>query len=135
MCQAPEYVIIKFVKKFSIIIAVATVLILAIGFSLVRERSPKPPTYPLPADLTYYWGDGCPHCQVVADFLLTWEKKDSVKIDKKEVWNNAANAKELKARYESCGIPQSQMGVPLLFTPEGKCYTGDQPIIDFFKSN
>ncbi|MDP3994510.1 MAG: hypothetical protein Q8P91_01610 [bacterium] len=121
-------------KKASITVVVVTIFILALGFFLVKEKPSESLTYPLPVDLTYYWGDGCPHCEVVADFLSTWEKKDVVTIDKKEVWNNAANAKELKARYESCGVPQSQMGVPLLFTPEGKCYTGDQPIIDFFKN-
>lgn len=91
-------------------------------------------SYPLPTTLTYYWGDGCPHCKIVADFLSTWDKKDTVEIDKKEVWNNVANAKELKARYEYCKVPQSETGVPLLFTPDGKCFSGDTPIIDYLKN-
>ena len=112
------------IKK--VLIAIVVIVVLFLFF--------KPNTYTLPANLTYYWGDGCPHCKTVADFMSSWDKRDVVKIDKKEVWNNTANAKELKARYEYCKIPQSEMGVPLLFTPEGKCYSGDTPIIDYLKS-
>ena len=122
-------------KRFSIGIIAITVLIVGLGIYLVsKSSSSKPITYPLPANPTYYWGNGCPHCKIVSDFLSAWSKKDTVKIDKKEVWGSAANAKELKARYKYCKVPQSQMGVPLLFTPEGKCYSGDQPIINYFKS-
>lgn len=112
------------IKKILIAIVIVTTLILFF----------KPTTYPLPTNLTYYWGDGCPHCKIVEDFISTWDKKDTAKLDKKEVWNNAANAKELKARYTYCKVPQSEMGVPLLFTPDGKCYSGDQPIIDYLKN-
>lgn len=117
------------IKKILIAIAIIAVLILFF----------KPITYPLPANPTYYWGDGCPHCKIVADFLSTWdpptgEAGKKVQIDKKEVWNNIANAKELKARYEYCKVPQSEIGVPLLFTPDGKCYSGDVEIINYFKN-
>ena len=127
-------------KKFSIIIAVATISIVALGVFLIgKGSSSKPITYSLPANLTYYWGDGCPHCKIVEDFLSTWappidEAGKKVQIDKREVWNNVANAKELKARYEYCKVPQSQMGVPLLFTPDGRCYSGDTEIINYFKN-
>lgn len=119
-------------KKFSIIIAAVIILIILIGL--------KATTYPLPSNLEYYWGNGCPHCKKVEEFLSSWDppigeagKKN--KIDKKEVWNNEANAQELKARYEYCKITNpSEMGIPLLFTPEGKCYSGDTPIIDYLKN-
>ena len=112
------------IKK--ILIAIVVVAVLVFVF--------KPITYPLPANPTYYWGNGCSHCKIVADFLSSWDKKDTVKINKKEIWSNAANTKEMQARYTSCNIPQSQMGVPFLFTPEGKCYSGDQLIIDYLKN-
>jgi len=124
------------VKKFTIIAVILTLVIVAGGVFLTSksQNSNSLGSYPLPTNLTYYWGDGCPHCKIVEDFLSTWDKKDTVKIDKKEVWNNVANANELKARYVYCKVPQSEMGVPLLFTPDGKCYSGDTPIIDYFKS-
>ncbi len=122
-------------KKFTVIAIIVTVVIIIGGVFLTSkgQDSNSSGSYPLPTELIYYWGDGCPHCKIVSDFLSSWDKKDTVEIDKKEVWNNVANAKELKARYEYCKVPQSQMGIPLLFTPEGKCYSGDTPIIDYLK--
>jgi hypothetical protein len=82
----------------------------------------------------YYWGAGCPHCAVVAEFLDTWEGKEKVKIDKYEVWNNQANFKRMQQRATQCNLNKNELGVPLLYTPDGKCYSGDTPIIDVFKS-
>lgn len=121
-------------NKFSIIAILATVTILIAGVFLVSKGQNSNTNYPLPTDITYYWGDGCPHCKNVEEFISTWDKKDTVKIDKKEVWNNIENAKELKARYEYCKVPQSAMGVPLLVTPDGTCFSGDTPIIDYLKN-
>lgn len=120
-------------KKFALIIAAVTLIIIVAGVMLVSKKD-SVKSFPLPSNSILYIGNGCPHCKIVEDFLATWEKKDSVKIEQKEVWYNKTNAEEIKARYESCKIPQSEMGVPLLFTPEGKCYSGDQPIIDYLKS-
>lgn len=112
------------IKKVLIALVVVGVLILFF----------KPTTYSLPPNLTYYWGNGCPHCKIVADFLSTWDKKDKVIIEKKEIWGDSANAKELEARYTFCKITSpSEMGVPLLFTPDGKCFSGDINIINYFK--
>ncbi|MCX6706011.1 MAG: hypothetical protein NTV24_02790 [Candidatus Woesebacteria bacterium] len=123
-------------KKITIIAVILTLIIIVGGVFLVSrgQSSNNTNNYPLPADLTYYWGNGCPHCKIVADFMSSWDKKDTVKVDKKEVWSNIANANELKARYAYCKVPQSQMGVPLLFTPDGKCFSGDTEIINYFKT-
>lgn len=120
-------------KKFLLITVAATILII-VGGILIFSKGPKTNPQPLPSNLEYFWGDGCPHCKNVEDFMNTWNKKESVKIDKFEVWNSPENAAILKARYEYCKIPVSEMGVPLLFTPEGKCYSGDTPIIDYLKT-
>jgi glutaredoxin len=82
----------------------------------------------------YYWGDGCPHCKIVAEFMETWDGKDKFKITKYEVWNNTKNAAQMNERAKACNVVRSEMGVPFLVTPEGKCLTGDQPIINLFKS-
>ena len=124
-------------KKSVVIAIVATILIFILGIFLVSRggKGSANTNYPTPSNLTYYWGNGCPHCANVEEFLKTWDKKDTVTIDKKEVWYNAANTRELTARYKSCGTTSSnEMGVPLLFTTDGKCYSGDTPIIDYFKS-
>lgn len=85
-------------------------------------------------DYEYYWGDGCPHCEIVAEFFDTWEDYEAANITKYETWNNPSNSARLTKRANECGIPSNRAGVPLLYTPEGECIIGDTPIIDHFKS-
>ena len=79
------------------------------------------------------WGNGCPHCEVVDEFLVTWEGKDKVAVEKREVWYNKTNAQIMAVRAEDCGIAKSDLAVPFLVTPDGKCLLGDEPIINLFK--
>lgn len=117
-------------KKLGLLIGVlSAVIVIGGAFLLSRSSSPT-----LPSSYEYFWGDGCPHCAVVEEFLSGWDKKDKVSLDKKEVWKNPANARLLAQRASSCKIPRSELGVPLLVTPEGKCIGGDTPIIDFLKN-
>lgn len=121
-------------KKFPVIIgAITLLLIVGRAFLFSRPQSQTSNT-PLPTSYEYFWGDGCPHCANVQAFFDSWDKKDKVSIDKKEVWSNAANARLMQERVKYCGISPSGMGVPFLFTPDGKCLSGDTSIIDFFKS-
>jgi hypothetical protein len=117
-------------KNILIIIVITVAVIIGGAFLLTRPSSaPKPTGYEL------FWGNGCPHCQNVDDFLSGWNKKDQVQISKLEVFNNQGNANKLIAWGQTCKLPKEQLGtVPLLVTPEGKCYSGDTPIIDFLKS-
>lgn len=79
----------------------------------------------------YFWGDGCPHCAKVAEFMDGWEQPESVEINKLETWYDSGNAKIMQARASSCGLPNNQVGVPLLYTYDGQCIVGDTPIIDY----
>ena len=121
-------------KKFFLPFVLLAILVIIIGGVLLSSKQEKQEPLPLPSSYEYFWGDGCPHCAVVEEFLNSWEKKDLVKIEKKEVWKNAANAKYLEQRAESCGYKPSEIAVPFLFTPEGKCLVGDKPIITFFET-
>jgi glutaredoxin len=118
-------------KKFLIIVGLVTVVIIAGGIKLFSK--PEAPLSP-PTSYELYTGEGCPHCEIVKDFLSTWEGKDKVKIEEKEVWYNKENASLLQRRAIACGINPNNMGVPFMVTPEGKCLDGDQPIIDHLKS-
>lgn len=82
----------------------------------------------------YYWGNGCPHCKVVQDFLDSWGDLDKIQLEKYETWYNRDNANRLIQRASSCGIPQSETAVPFLFTPSNECIIGDTPIINYFES-
>lgn len=115
----------------SAIFGALIILAAAGGFWVLTQKNTNIPPI---AGYEYFWGDGCPHCAVVAEFLATWEGKDKIKIEKKEVWKNTANSRVLGARAVNCGIPKDELGVPLLVTPEGQCIVGDQPIIEHLKN-
>ncbi len=118
------------------IIITTIVLLLGGGYFLTK---PQESTQVPPRDTTeyeYFWGNGCPHCAKVQEFFDSWEKKDSVKINKREVWYNKMNQKIMEDRFNNCSPKpnSSQMAVPFMVTPDGKCLVGDTPIIELFKS-
>lgn len=120
-------------NKFFIIAIVVTILIMIGGaFALSGNQSGEAP--PLFDGYEYFWGDGCPHCAKVAEFFSNWENYDKITISKKEVWNNPNDARLMNQRANACGIPAGDVGVPLLVTPDGKCFIGDGPVIDYFSN-
>lgn len=122
-------------KKFPLIIAIVTIAIVVGGIFLLAKSGTKKGAPGNPATIEYYWLTTCPHCKNVADFIATWPKKDQVTINKMEVGGNRDFAAKLLERGKTCGIAQESLGsVPLMVTPEGKCFLGDTPIIDYLKT-
>lgn len=117
-------------NKTSIILIAVTILALFGGAYLFSRPTETAPI----SGYEYFWGDGCPHCKIVADFMETWSGKDKINIKKLEVWNNTKNAAQMNERAKVCNIPRTGMGVPFMVTSDGKCLMGDQPIIEHFKS-
>lgn len=120
-------------NKLWIGVIVGTLLLIFGGAYLMSKDNTTAKQFPLPSSPEYFWGDGCPHCTIVEEFLNSWDKKDSINIDKKEVWSNKTNAEIYNSRADYCKIPSTQRGVPMMFTPEGKCLQGDEEIIEFLK--
>jgi len=79
-----------------------------------------------------FYGDGCPHCAIVEDYIKENNIIDKISFAQKEVYYNQNNAKELEAKAKICGLPTDSIGVPFLWDGE-KCFIGDQDIINFFK--
>jgi len=121
-------------KKFPIVVGIVSIVII-VGGVMFFSKDNSTNSYTNPSTYEFYWGEGCTHCANVEEFLTTWEKKDTVSIAKIEVFKDQANASKLLAAGNHCNLAQSEKGsVPLLVTPEGKCFLGDTPIIDFLKS-
>lgn len=113
---------------------VGIVIVLIAGLFLFSgEKKPEISELPLPDNHEYFWSTTCPHCAAVNEFMQNWEHTSEFTLDKYET-SNPANAGRLQARALSCSIPPSQIGVPLMFTPQGKCIVGDQPIIDYLST-
>lgn len=123
-------------NKFGIIVGIVT-LLLIVGGVFVASKPSNPAGLPYydSSKLVYFWGNGCPHCKAVNDFVDSWENKDKLEVQKFEVWYDKQNqALMTKLAQEVCNIKPQGMAVPLLIKLDGSCLNGDVPIIDYYKS-
>lgn len=79
----------------------------------------------------FYWGDGCPHCRTVREWIDENNAEEKIEIISKEVYNNKNNFLELTARAKSCGMDTQRIGVPFLYTVDGDCLIGSPNIIEY----
>ncbi len=64
--------------------------------------------------LYFFWGDGCPHCEVEREFLEEMQDKYSdLEIKMYETWKDRDNAQILQEMAEAYGARAS--GVPMTF--------------------
>ncbi|MBP6890909.1 MAG: hypothetical protein PHH17_02855 [Candidatus Pacebacteria bacterium] len=82
--------------------------------------------------IVLFYGDGCPHCEIVEKYVTENNIESIVSFAKKEVYYNKQNSAELVEKAESCGMPTDSIGVPFLWDGS-KCHVGDHDIIEFFK--
>jgi glutaredoxin len=102
------------------------------GFFAKIFSGPVKPT-PLPTGIVLFYGQGCPHCKDVEDFISQNKIEDKVKITRLEVWYNKNNQATLGEVVQKCGISASSVGVPFLYDGNGKCYIGEVDIPNFLK--
>ena len=88
----------------------------------------------IPAGVILFYGDGCPHCKNVEDFVLQNKIEEKVKFIRLEVRNNKDNQIVFGKVVQKCAINSSEAGIPLLYDGNGKCYLGDVDTINFFKN-
>lgn len=84
-----------------------------------------------PNAVVYYYGEGCPHCKAIDEFITQNNIAEKVSFEKKEVWGNSANAREMSERAKVCGIQPEGMGVPFVYAG-GKCLVGEPDVRQFF---
>lgn len=79
------------------------------------------------AGVIIFYGNGCPHCKDLEEFVAKNNLGEKVKMENLEVWFNKENAKLLAAKAEECNIPKEKVGVPFAYS-EGKCFVGTPDI-------
>ncbi len=121
-------------------VAVILVSFLLVGVVVVGSRSKGPKTSEgqksvsfSVSDITYYYGNTCPHCKEVENWMEENKIEEKIKVVKKEVYDNASNAAELRLAAQKCGLDTKSIGVPFLYSPEGKCFIGTPDVIAFLK--
>ncbi len=120
-------------KNKTIILSLSILAAALIGSFLLLSKSPASPENPAVQEggIVLFYGDGCPHCALVDEFIKNNGVKDKVSFEEKEVYSNRSNAEQLAAIAKKCNIPQDSIGVPFLWDGS-KCLVGDKDIIDFF---
>ena len=88
----------------------------------------------IPEGIILFYGEGCPHCKNVDDYISQNKIEDKVKFTRLEVWYNKNNQVILGKVAQKCSINSNQVGVPFLYDGVGKCYVGEVEVIDFFKT-
>ncbi|MEK6885355.1 MAG: hypothetical protein AABX17_00125 [Nanoarchaeota archaeon] len=87
----------------------------------------------LPAETIFYFGDTCPHCKIVEDFMKDNSIETKIKVSQREVYRNESAAKEMMDLQNLGNLPASYVGaVPLLYYNQ-TLYLGDKDIICILK--
>jgi len=79
-----------------------------------------------------FYGTGCPHCEIVEDYIKENNIEEKVLFSRLEVFNNESNAKILLEKAQICKLDTTSVGVPFLWDGQN-CLMGDQDVINFFK--
>jgi len=115
-----------------LIVAVFSVIIIAQNKKISYDSSIPAVSGSKNQEIILFYGDGCPHCVIVEEYVRNNSIEERVSFAKKEIYNNKQNLAELVEKASVCGMPTNSISVPFLW--DGlKCYVGDQDIIEFFK--
>lgn len=83
-------------------------------------------------DIILFYGEGCPHCAIVEEFIEENKIDTKISFSKKEVYYNKQNSSLLVEKAKICNFNTDSIGVPFLWDG-ARCLVGDQDIIEFFK--
>lgn len=120
-----------------LILPLIVIAIVSLGYVLISKPPRMKGVTDDQAEYTLFWGEGCPHCKLVEEYINENKVESKVKIAYKEVYFNKTNQKLLEETFKKCPeIDTSRgMGVPLGFSKsDQKCQYGDQPIITWLKN-
>jgi hypothetical protein len=124
------------VEKAPLII-IGTILFLGVvaflGFWFFYHPVGDTKVTPLPSGIVFFYGNGCPHCADLETYISDNKIASKVKYTMEEVWYNEENANLLQQVAEqTCGLKESDIGVPFIYDGNGKCYVGVPDAETFF---
>lgn len=115
------------------IVGVGVLVVAIIGLIVWGVRDVRVESAPLdPSRTIYFYGEGCPHCERVNEFLEANKVAEKTTFEKLEVWRDRANARLLDKAATACGLASSEVGVPFVYA-EGRCLVGEPDVTRFFK--
>ena len=120
-------------KKLAMLLGVVfLVLVAAINYSLTSK------SYVSAINdekvITYFHGEGCPHCAEVDSWMDSRDIEKKYPIDNREIYNNGNNATFFNEMMDRLAVPLDQRGVPAVVIGD-TVLVGDKSIIDNFKKD
>ena len=125
-------------------IIIPTILFIAVlifsSFALLQEKDKKQTSTnettteenQSTSQIILFYGDGCPHCAIVEEYIEENNIKEKLSFEEKEVYYNKKNADDLATKAKICGISAKSIEIPFLWDGS-ECLIGSQDIINFFK--
>ena len=111
----------------SLIIVAIVAVILIWGQVAAKINASKP-------NMIFFYGDTCPHCKKVEDYMAQNNIRARLKFQELEVYHNQDNVQLLSDKAQQCGLDTSQgIGVPFFWDGQ-KCILGDEDIINYLKT-
>jgi hypothetical protein len=124
-------------KKILISSVVFLVLVILGGIVVYKKENPTIQNLGTKNEIILYYGDGCPHCLKVDEFIKDNKIEEKISFVRKEVFLDQNNSLDLAEKAKICGLDTKSVGVPFLWEQEAtstKCIIGDVDVINFFKT-
>lgn len=113
-------------NKYKLLIIILAVIIFLALILIWGKAAAK-------SEMILFYGDTCPHCKKVEEYIAANNIKTKFKFQELEVYNNQTNAQLLGEKARQCGLNTNQgVDVPFFFDGQ-KCLLGDQDIINYFQ--
>lgn len=119
------------------VLTVLIIIVVIIGaYKLIFRKPASTPVASQPTtDLNLFYGDTCPHCKNVENFIAQNNIDQKIKIGKYEVYEDKSNAALFTSMVKQiCPDKLDSQGLPVPFLIDQKdktCTVGDTPVIDY----
>lgn len=84
-------------------------------------------------DIVFYFSDNCSECVNIEKYLKNNDVENKIGFIEKNINKDEAGAEQMAEDAMYCNVDEESFGVPFLWA-DGKCYTGEKNIIDFFNN-
>lgn len=128
----------KKTTTLAIVVIIAGLLALIIWGSLQKNSSksdsPSPHASLVPnttGQPILFYGNTCPYCEVVENWLEETQFEQQVSLVKKEIYDDSDNMQEFLEVARGCALASKETGVPLVYTPDLQCLIGPAAITEY----
>ena len=118
-------------KKFLLPTLILILIVIIFGF-IVLAKTKKTNDVVSDGQVILFYGQECPHCQNLEQWISANKIAEKVLFENKEVYHNTANAQLLASKAKICGLDTNSIGVPFLWDGS-RCYSGEDTIQKFFE--